>query len=146
MKNLNMIRETIETRRFRSAWDKGVLLYISDLLDQLEEAIDGGWLDDDDLLSPKLLERAMLNGASSWKQYSEGGCALCYNRDIARRLCTPSELRKTHDGMRDPNSRESWIDVQSRALYQAANAIQYAAATVRQFAAQADSEGEYLAF
>ena len=133
MKNLNMIREYLESRTYRSAWDKGVQLYVADLLDQLQEAIQSGWLDDDDLLSTRLLERAMLNGADSWQQYSEGGCSFIYDHDIAQRLCTPSELKKTRGGERNPNSRENWIDVQARALYQAANRIHNAAAVARQF-------------
>lgn len=133
MKNLNMIREYLESRSYRSAWDKGVQLYVSDLLDQLQEAIEGHWLDDDDLLSPALLDRALLNGASSWADYSYGGCALCYDPDIAQRLCTPSELKRTRNGDRNPNGRENWLDVQARALCQAANRIKRAAAVARRF-------------
>ena len=78
--------------------------------------------DDEDGIpsSPALFERGLLNGARTWAEYSEGGCALIYDQDIARRMCSPSELRRTRDGMRDPNSRERWIDMQTRALYQAA--------------------------
>lgn len=39
------------------------------------------------------------------------------------RLCTPSELRRTHNGERRPNSREEWLDTQARALYQAARRV-----------------------
>jgi hypothetical protein len=49
------------------------------------------------------------------------------NEDIAERLCTPSELKKTRHGDRKPNSREEWLDVQARALYQASNRIKHAA-------------------
>lgn len=41
----------------------------------------------------------------------------------AERLCAPWELRKTENGRRDPNPRETWIDVQSRALFQAAQLV-----------------------
>lgn len=47
-----------------------------------------------------------------------GGCGLIYDRDIAETLCTPSELRKTKNGERNPNSREQWLDVQARAAFQ----------------------------
>lgn len=60
-----------------------------------------------------------LHGAKNWKHYSFGGCALVGNWEIAERLCTPSELKKTHNGERRPNSREEWLDVQARALCQA---------------------------
>lgn len=59
----------------------------------------------------------------SWEQYSYGGCALVYDSDIAQTLCAPGELRKTRDGRRRPNSRETWPDVQTRALIQAAEWI-----------------------
>lgn len=52
-----------------------------------------------------------------------GGCSLIYDSDIAERLCCPSELRKTHNGERRPNSKEEWLDTQARALTQAANRV-----------------------
>ncbi len=112
-------REALNTRKDRSAWDKGVTAYALELLDKLEEAISGGYFDPDNLASFKLVEQALLNGASDWSQYSYGGSALIYNGDIAERLCSPSELKKTRNGERRPNSREEWLDTQARALYQA---------------------------
>ena len=69
------------------------------------------------------LERWALNGANNWHQYSWGGCSLCYDKQIAERVCTPSELKRKHGGAYEPNSRETWLDVQARALYQACNRI-----------------------
>ena len=69
------------------------------------------------------LKAWMLNGATDWREYSWGGCSLIYDGDIAERLCTPSELKKTRGGERRPNSREEWLDTQARALYQACNRI-----------------------
>lgn len=57
---------------------------------------------------------------SSW-----GGSHLCYNSDIARHYCTPSELKRSRDGARNPNSREQWLDVQARAIYQALSKIRH---------------------
>lgn len=66
----------------------------------------------------------LLNGASDWLAYSYGGCALVYDENIARHYCTPSELRKvTHKNgtiSERANAGESWLDVQARALTQAA--------------------------
>lgn len=107
----------------RSAWDKGVRVYADELLDELLEAIRGGWVDLDDMGSDKLIRKALLNGASDWKEYSWGGCSLIYDQDIAERLCTPSELKKTRHGERRPNGREEWLDVQARALRQACGRI-----------------------
>lgn len=127
MKTVNEIRFAIESAKARSAWTRGVKAYALELMDELEEAIDLGYFDADDLESPKLLERQLLNGATSWDQYSWGGCSLVYNGDIAERLCTPTELKKTHNGERKPNSNEEWLDTQARALYQASAAIARAA-------------------
>lgn len=57
---------------------------------------------------------------SSW-----GGSHLCYDCDIARHYCTPSELRRTRDGQRRPNARDEWLDVQARAIYQALGKIHH---------------------
>lgn len=103
----------------RSAWAKGVAVYAHELIDDLEMNIRDGYVSASVFANVAELEKAMLNGAKDWKQYSEGGCALCYNHQIAKRLCAPWELRKTDYGRKDPNPQESWIDVQSRALYQA---------------------------
>jgi hypothetical protein len=89
------------------------------LLEKLWEDIAGGYFCEEDLNSPKLVKRALLNGASDWNQYSSGGSSLIFNDDIAERLCTPSELKKTRNGERRPNANEEWLDVQARALYQA---------------------------
>lgn len=120
---ISTARASLEAEKQRSAWDKGVTVYALELLDGLEEALDGGFVCPDDLQAPKALEKALLNGASDWEQYSWGGCSLCYDADIAARLCTPSELKRTHNGERRPNSREEWLDTQARALYQAAQRV-----------------------
>lgn len=93
-----------------SAWSKGVKQYAFELLDNLSYA---------ENYNSRNIEKSLLNGASDWKQYSEGGCSLIYDRDIAERLCSPYELRKTRNGERNPNSRENWLQCQARALFQA---------------------------
>lgn len=116
----NTIRAKLNARYDRSAWDKAVTLYALDLLDDVQEGADNM---ERLPLDGAELERWALNGASCWEQYSNGGCSLCYNADIAARVCTPSELKRTDGGMNAPNSRETWLDVQARALYQACNRI-----------------------
>lgn len=112
--------DIIKARKDRSAWDRGVNAYALELLDNLAE------LTPDDLADPEKVRRALLNGADTWQQYSYGGCALIYDGDIAERLCTPSELKRCKDGDRNPNSRETWLDVQRRALYQASCRVESA--------------------
>lgn len=123
MLNIENIRETIESKPARSAWDNGVKVYALELVEELAENIQGGYIDPEDLDSPALLKKALLNGAADWAQYSWGGSSLIYDGDIAERLCTPSELKRKRGGDLQPNSRENWLDVQARALYQAARRI-----------------------
>ncbi len=109
----------LEARKDRSAWDKGVTEYATELAESLDN-----W--DKHPESVAELREMMLNGADDWKAYSWGGSSLIYNQDIAERLCSPSELKRVtnKNGLRDyPNSREHWLDVQARALYQAANRV-----------------------
>ena len=114
------IRAELNARHDRSAWNKAVTLYALDLLEDIQ------WYANDAERLPldgAELERWALNGASCWEQYSNGGCSLCYDGQIAERVCTPSELKRKHGGAYKPNSRETWLDVQARALYQACNRI-----------------------
>lgn len=103
---INEARQAIEERKERSAWGRGLKVYAIELLDGLEEGISGGYIDADDLQARKIVEKALLNGADDWASYSWGGSALIYDGDIAERLCSPSELKKTRNGERRPNSRE----------------------------------------
>jgi hypothetical protein len=100
----------------RSAWARGVKDYAADLLQQLEE---------NGITEPTL--EAMLNGAADWNQWAWGGCGLIYDADIAERTCSPSELKRTRNGDRRPNAREEWLDVEARAVSQAAAYILRAA-------------------
>lgn len=110
------IAAELETRKDRSAWNKGVTLYAWDLLNEIQERTDYEHREPETVAE---LKEYALNGAESWDQYSWGGSALIYNGDIAERLCSPSELKKTRNGERRPNSREEWLDTQARALSQA---------------------------
>ena len=123
MKNFQELKKTVYEYRTAIAWNRGVKAYAIHLLAVLEEGIQGGWFNDEDILSPNLLRKELLNGAMDWLEYSEAGNALIYDKDIAERLCTPSELKQKKGGQLQPNSRETWIEVQARALYQAASLI-----------------------
>lgn len=104
----NEVYNTIESSKPKSAWNKGVKDYALELLENLEE-----------FTTIEELKKELLNGADNWSMYSWGGCSLIYDEDIACRLCTPSELKKTRNGQRKPNKNEEWLDVQARALFQA---------------------------
>ena len=117
---LDKVVAELEARKDRSAWGRGVNAYALELVEELKErAVYEG-------RNPEPgaeCREWMLNGAQDWAQYSWGGSSLIYDCDIAERLCTPSELKKTRNGERRPNSREEWLDIQARALYQACNRV-----------------------
>ena len=111
--------DILNARKDRSKWNKAVTDFAYDLLMDIDEAIRDGYFDAENLKTPKLLTQAMLNGAQDWRQYAWGGCGLVYDGDIAEALCTPSELKRTRNGERRPNSCEKWLDVYARAMWQA---------------------------
>lgn len=98
----------------RSTWRRGVRQYAIDLLDSFPDYRD---------ITSENCRETLLNGAGSWKEWAYGGCGLVYDCEIAKRLCTPSELRKRRGGELEPSLRESWLDVEARAVGQAAAAI-----------------------
>lgn len=110
MEEQDVIFERVAHLNPRSAWNRGVMRYALELINTVE-------------IGEEITEKRLLNGAKDWKEYSEGGCALIDDELICRRLCSPSEIKKTHNGERRPNKQENWIDVQARALYQAARLI-----------------------
>ena len=122
MKNnlFELMAAELESRKDRSAWGRGVNAYAFELLEKLKSraSYEGRTPE-----SGKECRDWMLNGASDWSEYSWGGSSLVYDGDIAARLCTPSELKKTRNGERRPNSREEWLDTQARALHQAAKRV-----------------------
>lgn len=98
-----------------SKWNDGVQLYA----DELQEFLNENKL--------KATKENMLNGARDWNDYSYGGSSLIYDYDIAERLATPSEIksrtRKNGSFNSMANARETWLEVQARALYQASNRV-----------------------
>ena len=95
----------------QSAWSKGVAIYAQELKEFLQEN------------NLEATKENMLNGAKTWSEYSYGGCSAIYDADIAERLCSPSELKRCKGGDRAPNSRETWLDFQARALNQASRIV-----------------------
>ena len=123
MKTIKELMAAVESEKARSAWDKAVKVYAQELLEDLGGAISGGYFPEENISDRAALKAQMLNGASDWSQYSYGGCSLIYDGDIAERTCSPSEFKKSREGERRPNANEEWLDVQARALTQAARMI-----------------------
>ena len=94
----------------RSYWKRGVVSYALEMVEDCDFST---------VSYKNSLEKVLLNGARNWHEYSFGGCSLICDSDIAKRLCTPSELKKKKEGDLRPNKYESWLDVQARALSQA---------------------------
>ena len=117
---LDKVVTELEARKDRSAWGRGVNAYALELVEELKERATYEGRNPEPGAECR---EWMLNGARDWEQYSWGGSSLIYDCDIAERLCTPSELKKTRNGERRPNSREEWLDIQARALYQACNRV-----------------------
>ena len=98
----------------RSAWRRGVRQYAMDLVECLPASLE---------LTSENCHEVLLNGAESWKDWAYSGCGLVFDWDIAERLSTPSELRKKRGGELPPNAKETWLDVEARAVGQAAAVI-----------------------
>ena len=117
------ILNNLEKLTPRSAWNQAVLSDAVDLVQNLDcSEVPNSWAE---------LRALLLNGARNWQEYSYGGCALVYDEDIARHYCTNAELRKftRADGTISDraNAAETWLDVQARALSQAAILIRESA-------------------
>ena len=122
MEIYDKITAELGARKDRSAWGRGVNAYALELVEELKERAEYEGRNPE---PGKECREWMLNGAQDCEQYSWGGSALIYNSDIAERLCCPSELKKTRNGERRPNSREEWLDTQARALSQACNRVSH---------------------
>ena len=115
MKTIQQLREAIKNSPARSAWSRGVKEYALELIEEMPDT----W----EFYGSPADWKTLLNGAEDFTQYSWAGCSFIYGQDIAERLCTPSEYKRSRGGERRPNARETWLDVQARALYQAAALI-----------------------
>lgn len=114
---VNEIRARLEAVKTRSCWDRGVKGFALNLLRSYIDICE--YCDNNGRPIPELNEETLLNGADDWNAYCYGGGALIYDGDIAKNLCTPSELKRTDNGNKAPNDREGWQDMQARAYFQA---------------------------
>lgn len=106
---------SINARKSRSAWERGVNEYAYELAERIEEG--------EEFKDINSLAKALLNGARDWREYSEGGCSLIRDYEIAERLCTPSEFKKKKCGELPPSRGMSWIELQARALSMASRIV-----------------------
>lgn len=92
------VKDEVRRMSFGSAWKRGVQGYALGMLEDLDPDLD---------LRPGRTERALLNGAHDWAEYSWAGCALVYDEDIAKAVCTPGELARTRGGRLRPSRPRS---------------------------------------
>lgn len=132
MATIKELRNKLEKHKATSAWDKGVKDYAEWMIDRLEENGATSWNGNkNDLKSADYKWEYERNPRridfEDWKEESYNGSWDVYDGDIAKTLSTPSELKRLRykeGGWKKPNAREEWLDVQARALYQAANLLQ----------------------
>ena len=109
----NELRKLVEEIPNTSAYKRGIKKYTDELLDNLEEmARIYKRLPKDE----NELEEWLLKGARNWGDYSYRGYSLKSNRQIAERLCTPSEFKRKDGGRIAPNRHENWFNEQAKAL------------------------------
>ena len=100
------------SRNARSAWDKGIVDYMSILYFKYHMHIGR----QDDILTAKQLREILLNNAVDWQQSSESGCYLVNSCDIAKALLPPSQQKRLTNNYKA-------LELQACALSQAANYI-----------------------
>lgn len=129
------LHDYIDKQPGRSAWSNGVRAYAHELADNLAERAS-----DEKRMPGNVTEVKawLLDGARDWAEYSYGGCSLIYDDDIVERLCTPGERRRYEAGKLQ---NVNWLDVQARALYQAARIVTDA---VNECCAEAAASAEYI--
>ena len=109
------IRSIIMQEKPRSAWSRGVNNIAMNIVSEILENANGN--DAPHFNCVDDFSRHFYN--VSLREAVDNGYFLTWDYDIARNFCTPSELKRTKNGERNPNSRETWLDVMYRGAYQA---------------------------
>lgn len=109
------IRSIIMQEKPRSAWARGVNNIAANIVSEILQENDGN----DAPHFNRVEDFAHYLYNVSLREAVDGGCFLIYDCDIAENFCTPSELKRVKNGERNPNSRETWLDVMYRGAYQA---------------------------
>lgn len=121
MKRNEIIKELEnEQMKQRSKWSRGVYQIAIDRVEELDSNEVITWYN---LLNGALfagLKENHKNIYDACKKYSWGGCYLIYDEDIANLLSNRSEAYTKKGNFKNkPNKNEEWLDIQSRAIYQA---------------------------
>lgn len=84
-----------EEKKARGTYQKAICKYAFELVDNIADAYITTAEELEHLEKITNLKERALNGAENWSQYSWGGCSLCYNYDILKRLFCPSIVKNT---------------------------------------------------
>lgn len=114
-KTYSEIYNLLIQEKSRSAWARGVNNVAVDIVSEILENANGS----DALHFYHVDDFARHFYNVSLRKAVYGGCFYYYDYDIAKNFCTPSELKRVKNGERNPNSRETWLDVLYRGAYQA---------------------------
>ena len=111
--------------RNKAVWEYGI--------EVLDSVATNGDDENRELWTQDKLRDLLLNGAfdyykpydeqAHWKRYSEGGCSLIWNIEIAQRVCTPNQYKKLEDKINSGDDTHDWIMIQARCLFDAAQLI-----------------------
>lgn len=107
--------ERVENMRTGSAWWRGVQEYAREIMHDRREEILAYPCRQNIIDTADDLEHWCMNGADSWRDYSEGACTLYTLPDIAERLLPPSQRQRI--------SCTKAMELQLQALRQAARFI-----------------------
>ena len=118
-KTYSEIYNLLTQEKPRSAWSRGVNNIAIDIVAKILEEHDGN----DAPHFYSVPDFAWHFYGVSLREAVDGGCFLIYDTHIAANFCTPSELKRVKNGERNPNSRETWLDVMYRGAYQAISHI-----------------------
>ena len=116
MTDIAKIKTWIENGSYRKHWERAVRDYALWIISKCDKK---------EITSYKELlnhcDAARMSDYAIAKDLSEGGCFEIRDADIAKRLCTPSQLKRytRKDGTVRDLPHETWLDVQTRAVYQA---------------------------
>lgn len=99
-------------------WKRGILAYVVDLIDSVEDYIESGDLVEYNAATRLDLRFLLLQGARGWHDYSEYS-SLIYADDIADRLFGEGNYPRIDYMPVCPASCNSWTDLQTIALEEA---------------------------
>ena len=123
MKKLNSVAETremLETHPLFSRdtdWSRGVKVYAEKMLKDL---LDRRRITDESTKVEHTSRQELLDGASSWYEFSRDGRALTEDRAIRDLLSPTSDVKRKYEGPM------FWLDTQAEALQRAARIVCFA--------------------